>query len=152
MARSLNIIQKVIIASITGLEPSKPHDSPLNWNDQFSHEPPSVLRIIWLPMTEEMHVSTQGSHDLMFPQPPRCPDAAWLRSFYFPDQTFLAVRPYFYPEGPDDWWDQSHEELQVAVSSTYIYAIKRLLSKTFCARTDCDNKWLEQNCGLVVPD
>lgn len=165
-ARQINIVTRVNVVSVSGLEPpviepvvddldpagqeqlSQPPQMDSNTHPFFWMLPgqkvPQEIRWIWDPISGDMYVGTQDRHSEMTPSGTDW--SAVLRGFYFPDKKLIAIRPYFWPDGANDYWDGDHAELSADIQITFIMAMKPILQQQdpeVDFQTNIDNSWLQ---------
>ncbi len=171
-ARRINI-SRVNVASVSGLEPPLEPSTlepvnleespelaqapqadlnahPFFWkeSDGSLQKDPSEIRWVWNPMTGDLHIGTQDRHSEMTPR-----DTDWesvLRGFYFPAKKLVAIRPFYWPDGTYDQWDEGHAELSADVQMTFVMAMQPTLQQQDPEvefKTNIDNKWLQGTTG-----
>ncbi len=162
-ARKLNIVPHIEISQITGLEPPQvpndPNDPtqgtkedrsvhPFLWKELGQREP-SEIRWIWDPQTGLMNVGSPsaGMHSSLTPE-----GTAWdgvLRGFYFPSRKMVGIRPFYWLQGTYDQWDETHQQLNADIMSTFIVALRPSLlndEPDINFNTNVDNSFLQ---GLI---
>jgi hypothetical protein len=143
-----------VARSTTGLAPPPwaPIPHPLLWWEDGCKKRPEVVRFSWLPVTGDLFVGVQMRHALQIPRDGEYPFAAFLRGFYFPHLTELAVRTYFWGEGPYDWWDESHHRLDTHVAFVFLHLIRPSLPRDVKSFVSVDNRFLKERYGHLALD
>jgi len=166
-ARRIQVVPRVNVVDVSGLEPPILESDPVqsieeqqpqqpqedvNVHPIFWKEPgqrtPSEIRWVWDPLTGNMNIGTQSRHSGMTPSGTEW-DAV-LRGFYFPNQKLVSIRPYYWPNGDYDQWDEGHAELSADIQMAFIMAIQPTLKQQepeIQFKTNIDNRWLEQTTG-----
>ncbi len=139
-ARKINIKSTaVVVDTETLIPPSNKNAHPLQYLDPNTKKPPEVIRWTWSPITGEMRIGPTTTHAS---QTGGQPFDSLVRGFYFPQKKLIAIRPFFWPQGAYDYWDESHEELNVKVTNAITTILKLALPKAQIEQ-QTDNQWLK---------
>lgn len=144
-ARKLRIKNVANVTDNGGLVPPKNKAAahPFLWNDPNTQKPPEVIRWVWSPTTGEMRLGPASHHAEQIGRD-QIPFDGWVRGFYFPARKQIAVRPYFWPQGPYDDWDASHAELNDQVRNTITNVLRSAVPNANI-QTEVGNSWLQNN-------
>jgi hypothetical protein len=93
-----NLSQEIKVGKVSGLTPppGMENEFPFFWTDS-SGRAPDKIRWVWSPINGEMVIGNDSRHNLQLGENPQYAPESYVRGFYFPEYTIVAIRPYHWP-------------------------------------------------------